>query len=309
MSVEETDFQFLAENSRDLILRIGMDLLYYYVSPASFSLLGWHPDEMIGKHVSSFVHPEDFPLVADVAERALNQGIHSDSITVRGIRKDGSVVWVETSTRVIREEATGEPREFVVALRDVSERKALEEKLAALAMTDGLTGLANRRAFDEALSREWKRTLRRGSAISLLLLDLDHFKAFNDNYGHQVGDDCLRAVAATLSATLRDSDIAARYGGEELAVILPDTHSVAAEALAERFRAAVEALGVTHCANPEGGGFATVSIGVATALSRDGGTIAMPEGLLLSADLALYKAKHEGRNRTAATMLVAPVQR
>ena len=309
MSVEETDFQFLAENSRDLILRIGMDLLYYYVSPASFSLLGWHPEEMIGKHVSSFVYPEDFPLVADVVERTLNQGINSDSITVRGIRKDGSLVWVETSTRVIREEDTGEPREFVIALRDVSERKALEEKLAALAMTDGLTGLANRRAFDEALSREWKRTLRKGTAVSLLLLDLDHFKQFNDNYGHQVGDDCLRAVAATLRATVRESDIAARYGGEELAVILPETHSAAAEVLAERFRAAVEALGVTHSANPEGGGFVTVSIGVATALSRDGGTIAMPEGLLLSADLALYKAKHEGRNRTAATMLVAPVQR
>jgi diguanylate cyclase (GGDEF)-like protein len=194
-------------------------------------------------------------------------------------------------------------------LRDVSERKALEEKLAALALTDGLTGLANRRGFDEALNREWKHTLRRGSAISLLLLDLDYFKQFNDSYGHQVGDDCLRTVAATLRATVRESDVAARYGGEELAVILPDTHSAAAVELAERFRAAVEALGLTHSANSEGGGFATVSVGVATALSRDGGTIAMPEGLLLSADLALYKAKHEGRNRTATTLLVAPIDR
>ncbi len=153
-------------------------------------------------------------MVADVVERTLSQAITSDSITVRGIRKDGSLVWVETSTRVIRDETTGEPREFVIALRDVDERKALEERLAALAMTDGLTGLANRRAFDEALSREWKRTLRKGSAISLLLLDLDHFKEFNDGYGHQVGDDCLRAVAATLRATVRESDVAARYGGE-----------------------------------------------------------------------------------------------
>jgi diguanylate cyclase (GGDEF)-like protein/PAS domain S-box-containing protein len=292
-----------------LILRVGMDLKYYYVSPASFSLLGWCPEEMVGKHVSSFVHPEDFPLVVDVVERTLSQGINSDSIAVRGMRKDGSLVWVETSTRVIRDETTGEPREFVIALRDISERKALEEKLAALAMTDGLTGLANRRAFDEALSREWKRTLRRGSAISLLLLDLDHFKQFNDSYGHQVGDDCLRTVAATLRATVRESDVAARYGGEELVVILPDTDSAAAAELAERFRAAVEALGLTHRANPEGGGFVTVSIGVATALSRDGGTIAMPEGLLLSADLALYKAKHEGRNRAAMTLVVAPIDR
>jgi diguanylate cyclase (GGDEF)-like protein/PAS domain S-box-containing protein len=307
MTVEETDFQFLAENSRDLILRVGMDLKYYYVSPASFSLLGWRPEEMIGKHVSSFVHPEDFPLVVDVVERTLSQGIHSDSITVRGIRKDGSLVWMETSTRVIRDETTREAREFVIVLRDVDERKAFQDKLAALALTDGLTGLANRRAFDEALSREWKRTLSKGSAISLLLLDLDHFKEFNDSYGHQVGDDCLRAVAAALRGTVRESDVAARYGGEELAVVLPDTHSAGAVELAERFRAAVEALGLTHSANPEGGGVVTVSIGVATALSRDGGTIAMPEGLLLSADLALYKAKHEGRNRTATTFLVAPM--
>src|SRR6185437_13881975 len=176
----DTDFQFLTENSRDVILRIGMDLAYYYVSPSSFSMLGWHPEEMIGKHVSSFVHPDDFPMVEAVVERALTQGINSDSITVRGVRKDGSLVWVETSTRVIRDETTGEASEFVVALRDVSERKALEEKLAAMALTDGLTGLANRRAFDETLSREWRLTLRRGSAISLLLLDLDHFKKFND---------------------------------------------------------------------------------------------------------------------------------
>jgi diguanylate cyclase (GGDEF)-like protein/PAS domain S-box-containing protein len=309
MSVEETDFQFLAENSRDLILRIGMDLKYYYVSPASLSLLGWHPEEMIGKHVSSFVYREDLPLVTAVVERALTQGINSDSITVRGMRKDGSLVWVETSTRVIRDEITGEAREFVIGLRDVSERKALEEKLAALAMTDGLTGLANRRAFDEALNREWKRTLRKSAAISLVLLDVDHFKLFNDSYGHQVGDDCLRTVAATLRATVRESDVPARYGGEELAVILPDTHSAAAAELAERFRSEVEALGLTHGGNPDGGGFVTVSIGVATALSRDGGTIAMPEGLLLSADLALYKAKHEGRNRVATTLLVAPIDR
>ena len=305
----DTDFQFLTENSRDVILRIGMDLAYYYVSPSSLSMLGWHPEEMIGKHVSSFVHPDDFPMVEAVVERALTQGINSDSITVRGVRKDGSLVWVETSTRVIRDETTGEASEFVVALRDVSERKALEEKLAAMALTDGLTGLANRRAFDETLSREWRLTLRRGSAISLLLLDLDHFKKFNDTYGHQVGDDCLRAVAATLRVAVRESDVVARYSGEELAVILPDTQSADAADLAEKLRAAVEGLRLPHSANPEGAGFVTVSIGVATALSRDGGTIDMPQGLLISADMALYKAKHEGRNRAARTLVVAPIDR
>jgi diguanylate cyclase (GGDEF)-like protein len=105
--------------------------------------------------------------------------------------------------------------ELVVVMRDITERKILEDRLASFAMTDGLTGLSNRRSFDEVLDSEWKRTLREGPQISLLLLDLDHFKQFNDEYGHQVGDDCLRAVAATLKGAVRVTDIAARYGGEE----------------------------------------------------------------------------------------------
>ena len=307
MTTREIDFKFMAENSRDVILRVGMNLVFYYVSPASLALLGWRPEEMIGKNASEFVCPDDLHLVADVVNRTLTQNIQTNSIAVRGIRKDGSLVWIETSTQVIRDPDTGEAREFVITLRDISERKALEEKLAALAMTDGLTGLANRRAFDEALSRDWKHARRTRAAVSLLLLDLDHFKRFNDSYGHQVGDDCLRTVATTLRAAVRESDLAVRYGGEELAVLLPDTDSAGAINLAEEVRAAIEALNLTHVGNPEGGGIVTVSVGAATALSRDGGTVEMSQGLLLSADLALYKAKHEGRNRVVSTLLVAPV--
>jgi diguanylate cyclase (GGDEF)-like protein len=190
-------------------------------------------------------------------------------------------------------------------MRDISERKLLEEKLSRLALTDGLTGLANRRAFDEALEREWKRTAREGSQISLLLLDVDHFKPFNDRYGHQVGDDCLRAVAIAVREAVRGTDIAARYGGEEIAVILPSTNSVGAVAAAEKVRTAVEALQITHEGNPEGGGWVTASVGAATALSRHGGTMRMPESLLLAADTAMYKAKREGRNRVATALLVA----
>jgi diguanylate cyclase (GGDEF)-like protein len=144
---------------------------------------------------------------------------------------------------------------------------------ATLALTDGLTELANRRAFDEALDREWKRTLREGSQISLLLLDLDCFKEFNDHYGHQVGDDCLRAVARAVAGVVRATDIAARYGGEEIAVILPSTNTGGSVEVAEKVRSAVEALQITHEGNPEGGGWVTVSVGVATALSRQGGSV------------------------------------
>jgi diguanylate cyclase (GGDEF)-like protein len=175
-----------------------------------------------------------------------------------------------------------------------------------LSLTDGLTGLLNRRAFDAALDREWKRTLREGSQTSLLLLDIDHFKEFNDQYGHQVGDDCLRAVAASLKAAARATDIIARYGGEEIAVILPSTDTAGAVEVAEKMRSAVEALRLTHEGRPEGGEHVTASIGAATALARQGGTISLPEGLLLAADTALYKAKTGGRNGVATALVVAP---
>jgi diguanylate cyclase (GGDEF)-like protein len=196
--------------------------------------------------------------------------------------------------------------EFVIVLRDVTERKLLEDRLSAMAMTDGLTGLANRRAFDEALEREWKRTLREGTQVSLLLLDIDHFKRFNDLYGHQVGDDCLRAVAQAAAGAVRQTDIVARYGGEEIAIILPLVDTPGAAEAAEKVRAAIEALRLTHAENPEGGDWLTVSIGAATALARHGGTIRMPESLLLAADNALYKAKHAGRNCVMAGLLIAP---
>jgi diguanylate cyclase (GGDEF)-like protein len=165
----------------------------------------------------------------------------------------------------------------------------------------------NRRAFDQALDREWKRTLRESSEISLLLLDIDHFKLFNDRYGHMVGDDCLRAVATAVSGAVRASDIVARYGGEEIAVILPSALLAGAVEVAEKVRSAVAALRLSHEDNLEGGGGLTVSVGVATALARAGGTMRMPESLLLAADNALYKAKHEGRNRVATSLLLAPV--
>jgi diguanylate cyclase (GGDEF)-like protein len=185
-----------------------------------------------------------------------------------------------------------------------------EERPTTHALTDSLTGLANRRAFDRELVREWKRTLRGGSQISLLLLAVDHFKGFNDLYGHKAGDDCLRAIAAAVTGALRDTDVAARYGGGQIAMILPLTAIAGAVEVAEKIRSAVDALRFPHQGNPAGSGWLTVSIGAAAALSRESGPInfKMPEGLLLAADSALYKATNEGRNRVATAPLVAPVR-
>jgi diguanylate cyclase (GGDEF)-like protein/PAS domain S-box-containing protein len=274
MAIEDgTDFQLLAEYSADVICRSGLDMRFRYVSPSSFDVLGWTPEEMLGMEAFALVHPEDLPALAATANRNFAPGVEPARASVRMQKKDGTFVWVEFTARVVRDPSTGAAKEAVVTMRDISERKALEEKLSSLALTDGLTGLANRRAFDEALDREWKRTLREGAQISLLLLDVDHFKSFNDRYGHQVGDDCLRAIAIAVREAVRGTDIAARYGGEEIVVILPSTDTAGAVEVAEKVRSAVEALQLTHKDNPEGGGRVTASIGVATALSRHGGTI------------------------------------
>ena len=173
------------------------------------------------------------------------------------------------------------------ALRDLNER------LAELAETDGLTGLLNRRAFDAVLTEEISTVGRGEGPLSLLLLDVDRFKAFNDTYGHTSGDECLRAIASCLRATARrPSDRTARYGGEEMALILPNTPEDEAVALAHELRNRIRAMGIVHTGSEKG--FVTASVGVATLAS---GTRGPDAGrLVMRADEALYAAKAAGRD-------------
>jgi diguanylate cyclase (GGDEF)-like protein/PAS domain S-box-containing protein len=246
-TVDEADFKFLAENSADIICRVAPGQNMTYVSPASIHVLGWTPEEMMAMPPFALVFPEDIPDIQAAMERGLNEGVPFPAVG-RTRKKDGTFLWMEVTGRLGRDPVTGEFLETVLVMRDIHQRKLQEEQLSILAQTDGLTGLANRRAFDEALEREWKRTLREGSQMSLLLLDIDHFKQFNDEYGHQIGDDCLRTVAGAIRESVRRStDVVARYGGEEIAVILPSTDSSIALAIAETVRHSVEALEhITH---------------------------------------------------------------
>ncbi len=301
-----TDFKSLAENSADVILRVGADMKANYVSPSAKHVLGFDPEELLGRHPKEIFLQEDLPIIEAAAATLYSGGASTVAPVARVLCKDGTIKWCESRARLVGTNA--EAGDVVVALRDVTERKELENRLAALAMTDGLTSLANRRAFDEAVVREWRATQRTGLPTSLMLLDVDRFKAFNDYYGHQVGDDCLRTVAATvLNHVRRPRDFVARYGGEEIAVILPETDAAGALMVAESVRQAVEDMAIPHFGNPEGNGVVTVSIGVTTAVSSLGGTIEMPEGLLLTADSALYKAKHHGRNRIEGSLLMTPM--
>lgn len=205
---------------------------------------------------------------------------------------------------VLRAESASGIR-VVITHHDISERKAAEFHLRHLAMIDGLTGIANRRTFNETLGQEWRRAIRSGQPLSLLMIDVDHFKAYNDHYGHQAGDECLRAVATTLAATAkRPADLVARYGGEEFGVVLPGSTLADAQALAEKMRLAVAALHLPHVAS-QTAAEVTISIGVsclnlAATQNSPQGKQFDTESLIANADTALYRAKTGGRNRVSA---------
>ncbi|PIP02214.1 MAG: diguanylate cyclase response regulator [Zetaproteobacteria bacterium CG12_big_fil_rev_8_21_14_0_65_54_13] len=181
------------------------------------------------------------------------------------------------------------------------EADLLLRELGRLSSLDGLTGLANRRCFDRRLAYEWKRLTREKSSISLLMIDVDHFKAFNDGYGHQAGDDCLQQVASMLNETIhRASDLAARYGGEEFVVMLPNTDLDGGLQVAEIIRRSIAGLEITHASGCISR--VTVSIGCASMTPRH---LTDANSLVGAADQALYQAKERGRNRVVGQMAVA----
>ncbi len=179
--------------------------------------------------------------------------------------------------------------------RELRLRHHVEQELAQLAATDALTGVANRRTLDQTLRHEWFRAQRSGKPLSLLMIDADHFKAFNDRHGHQGGDEALRAVAKVICANVRrPGDLVARYGGEEFSVILAETDNAGARQIAEKIRAAVEQIPLMAGAETP----MTVSIGISTWTTEKEISL---EQLLFTADKALYQAKEGGRNRVVAT--------
>ena len=206
---------------------------------------------------------------------------------------------VRSALRLKHETARRKARETEL-LEVTRQLQAANERLKNLSFLDGLTGIANRRHFDQVFLQESRRSKREKSHLSLIMLDIDYFKAFNDTYGHLKGDDCLKTIASTLKKTLkRPGDFPARYGGEEFAVVLPNTDDVGAAIIAEELRASIESAGIVHvnslCAD-----YVTVSLGVVTRLPEQAET---PDDLILAADRALYRSKHEGRNRVSVEQI------
>ena len=297
----EARFRLLAETSTDVIIALDRNLVRTYVSPASREVFGLEASDLIGKPSGNAAHPQDTEaLLAGL--RALLAGRQERFVSVNRRRhSQGHWIWTETSYRAVRESLSGGVTGIVGVSRDITARKEEQDKLArdnlrleALAGQDGLTGLANRRVFDETLAKEHGRAGRQEERLCLMMIDVDRFKAFNDHYGHIAGDEALRAVARAIRACLgRANDLAVRYGGEEFAVLSPGTPLEGGLHVAENIRKAVRALAIPHAGSEFG--VVTVSIGVAAATWAK--LLEDRARLVSGADAALYDAKRAGRDK------------
>ncbi|WP_439816530.1 diguanylate cyclase domain-containing protein [Zavarzinia sp. CC-PAN008] len=304
LGASEQRFRHLAANISDVVAVHRLDSTLVYVTPSIEKVLGHRPQDVTGRSALSLIEPRDVAHIEDVIRRlATSPPDTAMHLEVRLRHADGRWVWMESAMRLL-DEADGPV--VLVASRDITERRLVMDRLAAaraeldrLAHTDSLTGIGNRRRFDEALEHEWRRAERWTVPLTLMIVDVDCFKLFNDTYGHLAGDECLRQVAQAINLTFtRPGDCVARYGGEEFAVLLPGMGLDAARKLGERLRAAIEAMAIPHAAN-SAAGVVTASIGVAVAF--DPGSVpvqACPADLVRTADALLYAAKRGGRNRT-----------
>lgn len=276
------------------------------LNPAWTAVAGLPSTMLEGRSIAEFVHPDDQPAVADGIRRAM-AGERVTGVSLRFRHRDGSYRELECQGVAYGQLVYADARDVTQSRRDQqtllelnSRLEAQSAALQALAFVDGLTGIANRRRFDDALQVEWRHGLREGGTLGLLMIDIDHFKAYNDHYGHQAGDACLRTIAQILQGlATRPRDLLARYGGEELVCLLPGASEQACLALAEEMRAAIESLRIAHARSPVAE-VVTASIGVAALSPREA---ADPDQLLRAADAALYRAKAAGRNRACCPEL------
>lgn len=304
--------QAAAENQRlrienELILNsagegvYGLDVRGHttFANPAAVRMLGYTLEEMLDHPQHDLIHHSHTDGSSYRREEcsifaAVEDGIVHTVADEVFWRRDGSSFPVEyTSTPIYQ---GGEITGAVVVFRDITERKQSEKQLLDLSMKDPLTGLPNRRSLDERLQLEWRNAYRQRNPISVVMIDADYFKDYNDAYGHPAGDACLKELGQALfDATRRPRDFVARFGGEEFAAILPETDEAGALVVAESIRAHIEALEIAH--ERSSTGFVTVSLGIASTIP---GEDQAHGDLVVTADDALYRAKQAGRNRAMA---------
>ena len=298
--VKETEerFRLLAEYSSDMITMHNDQAEYIYISPAVKEVIHFEYPELLGKTLETFIHPDDIERTNSMFQRALLEG--SAESTHRYRSKFGDYIWIESTLKSVPYQEEGEKKVIIVS-RNITNRKLTEQKLQEanellnrLSYMDGLTGIANRRYFDETLLREWTNAINLHTPITLVMFDIDYFKKYNDTYGHLKGDFCLQKIAQAINDLFPEPTNCTfcRYGGEEFALILPSINGENGLEIAQQIQETVQSLKVPHKSS-EIADIITLSIGIAfmypTKLNH-------PDSLIKAADSALYLSKTRGRN-------------
>jgi len=307
MEPDSTVYKTLLESTNAIPWKIDWNSLKFsYIGPQIESLLGWTPSSWVSvEDWAARMHPDDREWVFNFCVAQSQAGVDHEA-DYRALNKDGSYVWIRDVVHVVRNE-DGTVDSLIGFMFDISERKKTEEKLATLqkeleilSFKDGLTGVANRRMFDSVMELEWANARRNNQPLSLIMIDIDYFKQYNDCYGHIQGDDCLKRVGKVLSAAAtRSRDFIARYGGEEFVLILPETDAESANKVAERCRNLIFKEQISH-ENSLVSQLLTVSLGVGTIIPAHKDE---PITFIKAVDKLLYQAKQKGRNRIASSYM------
>jgi len=303
-NIIETDiavYKTLLESTKAIPWKIDWKTMQFaYIGPQIEKLLGWSQSSWAtAQDWASRMHPDDSAWVVDFCVSQSKAGVDHEA-DYRALTKEGKYVWIRDVVHVVRD-ASGEVEALIGFMFDISERKENELKLERLqqqlqdySYKDGLTNVANRRMFDMVLEKEWADAQRNSATLSVIMLDIDSFKQYNDHYGHLKGDECLKTVATLVSSVAgRPRDFFARIGGEEFVLILPDTDKKSALTIAERCRQIVLQANIPH-EKSLAHNILTISLGLCTITpSRQDTAI----GFMHIVDQALYGAKQLGRNR------------
>jgi diguanylate cyclase (GGDEF)-like protein/PAS domain S-box-containing protein len=293
-------YKTLLESTKAIPWKIDWQTLTFaYIGPQIEELLGWAPDSWVTvEDWAARMHEEDRERVVNFCVSQSQAGVDHEA-DYRALTKDGRFVWIRDVVHVVRN-AQGDVEALIGFMFDISERKHTEQKLIdlqkeleQLSFKDGLTGVANRRMFDSVMEFEWLNAKRSRQPLSLVMLDIDYFKQYNDYYGHLQGDECLKRVSHTLvECGSRAKDFVARFGGEEFMLVLPESDADAAAAVAERCRKAVFKLQIAHAKSPISQ-LLSISLGVG---SITPGANDQLLDFINTVDRRLYLAKQNGRN-------------
>ncbi|RXT15413.1 diguanylate cyclase [Ammoniphilus sp. CFH 90114] len=295
----EAKYRIITNNMSDVVTVLGAkDGQVQYVSP-SLVRFGIQPEDYVGKYPHPYIHPEDMEEVQRIFHEVIRTKSYLE-MEYRWKHVNGNWIYIDVHGAPVVEE-NGEVHQVVTVSRDITEQKLAEQKLQRAnwilekaSKMDGLTEIANRRYFNEKLKEEWERAAVSKTPLTLIMFDIDFFKAYNDTYGHLGGDEALRQVAQTLTkAVQRTGDLVARYGGEEFALILPGTNQKGGLKVAHRLRTLIEEVGIPH-AGSKVSEILTLSMGICTMIPSQ---LENPEIIVSQADMALYQAKQEGRNQ------------